>query len=385
MVPRLRALAQRGRSVPLLYVEFKTGMHGQGDGTGASLAARRQATAAALKAAIGSIVRRGDIAAAGAGGKWFIVVLAGRAKPVSSHSLDADLGIAADRLRQTVQRELARMRSRNAVGDAVGALGVRCGWNVLEPSADPLEALRHAVRGAALVARVEERRATVLAAITHEVRTPLTAIIGFAERLRDGGLDAGRRRRSLDIIVDESRRLQRLAEGLIDMGAWNVAGLRLERRRTRLALVAARARDAVADRARARRIRLVVIGDAIASVDVDRCLQIFINLLDNAVRHSPPGATVTTRIVRRTAGAAVRIQDEGPGFDEGSSRGLGEPFARGKAGSVGLGLAIARLLVSAHGGALLFPPSRRGGMVEVTFSHADARSANNPAGPNKRL
>lgn len=371
--------------MPLLYVEFQSPKNARRKGSAARLATYKQATAAALKTAIGSIVRRGDIAAAGAGGKWFVVLLAGRAKPASSHELDADLGAAAERLRQTVQRELARMQPEISGGGVTRGLGVRCGWNVLEPSADPLEALRHAVRGAALVARVEERRATVLAAITHEVRTPLTSIIGFAERLSDGRLDAAARRRSLKVIVDESRRLQRLAEGLIDLGAHSAGGLRLDRRNTHLAEIATRACDAVASRARARDIALVVKGDAVAFVDRDRCLQIFINVLDNAIRHSPPKAAVTVTIAKNGAGATVSIKDQGPGFAARTLAHLGKPFARGASGSVGLGLAIAQTLVAAHGGALSFRPGRRGGMVEVTFSGPQPHAAKNSAGPNTRL
>jgi signal transduction histidine kinase len=383
LAPHLRTLAQGGKTVPLLYVEFRSAQEGRG--TRARLAAYKRATAAALKAAIGSIVRQGDIAAAGAGGRWFVVLLAGRAKPASSHNLDADLGVAAERLRQTVRRELARMRSRESEDALPPGLDVRCGWNVLEPSADPLEALQHAVRGAALVARIEERRATVLAAITHEVRTPLTAIIGFAERLRDDGLDTAAGQRSLDIIVDESRRLQRLTEGLIDMGSWNAGGLRLDQQRTNLAEIAIRACEALAERAAARGVLVVLKGDAVAHVDPDRCLQILINLLDNAVRHSPRGGTVTIRISKQHAGPKVSIEDQGQGFERDVMTAVGTPFQRGKGGTVGLGLAIARLLTDAHGGSLTLPRRRTGGMVEVTFSDMKARRAKNSAGPNTRL
>jgi signal transduction histidine kinase len=388
LAPQLRALARRGKAVPLLYVEFRSDERRPSAGVRARLAAYKQATASALKEAIGSILRQGDIAAAGAAGRWFIVLLAGRAEPASSHTLDADLGVAADRLRRAVRAELARMRSLDTTGALPHALDVRCGWNVLEPSALPLEALRHAVRGAALVARVEERRATVLAAITHEVRTPLTAIMGFAERLRDDGLDSAARRRSLDIIVAESRRLQRLAEGLIDMGSWNAGGLRLDRRDVHLAEVVARACDTVADRAAAREVAFTVEGDAVVSVDPDRCEQILINLLDNAVRHSPRHGTVTIRISERLPAAETKVSiiDQGPGFEREVIAQAGIPFRRGKGGSVGLGLAIAQLLTEAHGGSLTLPRrGKAGGMVTVTFCGAKAPPLKNPAGPNTRL
>lgn len=386
LAPQLRALARRGKAVPLLYLEFRSD-EPRGAGVRSHRAAYKQATAAALKGAIGSILRQGDIAAAGAGGRWFVVLLAGRAKPASSHTLDADLGVAADRLRRAVREQLARMRSHDATA-LPPRLDVRCGWNVLEPSALPLEALRHAVRGAALVARVEERRATVLAAITHEVRTPLTAIIGFAERLRDDGLDSAARGRSLDIIVAESRRLQRLAEGLIDMGSWNAGSLRLDRQSVHLADIVARACDAIADRAALRAVAVIVQGDALADVDPDRSAQIFINLLDNAVRHSPRSGTVSVRISKRSRAGETKVSilDQGPGFEREVMAEAGTPFRRGKGGSVGLGLAIARLLTEAHGGSLkLARRGSSGGMVTVTFCEAKAPHIKNSAGPNTRL
>ena len=146
------------------------------------------------------------------------------------------------------------------------------------------------------------------------------------------------------------------------------------------------ARSAVAERATARDVRIAVTGDARALVDRDRCVQIFINLLDNAIRHSPRGSRVRVRVDRQPRGhAIVSVADSGPGFSREVIEADGRPFAAGRDGNVGLGLAIARLLAVAHGGALTIGKGSGGGMVSVTFSDARAPTDKNPAGPNTRL
>jgi len=366
LAPKLRAFARSGRALPLIYIEFAS--EGKVIGPNARLrgAAYKQAAAAALKASIGSVLRKGDLVAAGAGGSWFIALLTARKAAVRLQTFDADLGVAAERLRHAVQVEFARVRAQHGEGLA-HRVTVRSGWNVLEPATDPLEALRHAVRGAALVARIEERRATVLAAVTHELRTPLTAIIGFAERLQGEKLRRAQRSRYLDIIIEESRRLHRLAEGLIDVGSWSAGSLRLDPQSHSLAAILAAAVSAVAERAGAKRVTIRITGAAKAFVDRDRCQQIFINLLDNAVRHSPRGGRVEVTVKQHGRTSTVTVKDHGPGFTPEMRRRAGTPFAAGTGGKVGLGLAVARLLAEAHGGTLSIPASRRGGMVAVTF------------------
>ena len=381
LAARLRTFARRQRALPLLYVEFSARGPSTGPGARGRAVIFKQATAGALKASLGSVLRKGDLVAAGSGGKWFIALLSARSTGMSGQSSDVDLGLAAERLRHTVQRELARLQEPIAGKDAVAQrVTVRCGWNVLEPSENPVEALRHAVRGAALVARIEERRATVLAAVTHELRTPLTAIIGFAERLQTHPT-AARRARYLDIIIDESKRLQRLAEGLIDIGSWTAGSLRLNSEAQALKAIAQAAVQAVAERAAAKQVKIRFTGDATALIDRDRCLQIFINLLDNAVRYSPQGGRVTVSLKNAGRFSTVSVADEGPGFSAPLRRAAGMAFGAGADGKVGLGLAIAKVLVQAHGGAMSIRKSAvGGGMVSVTLPRHKAPQTKNSAG-----
>jgi signal transduction histidine kinase len=380
LAAKLRRHARERRSLPLLYIEFSDART-KGVDARDQAAAYKRVTAAALRASIGSILRKDDLVAASAGGEWFIALLTARATGRRAQTSDPDLGIAAERLRRAVQLALT---AENSQGDEAHQarkstasrlqkrVTVRCGWNVLEPfeTGRPLEALRHAVRGAALVARIEERRATVLAAVTHELRTPLTAIIGFAERLQTERLGAAQRKRSLDIIVDESRRLHRLVEGLIDVGSWTAGSLALKPARTKLGTIARKAAASLKERAAHKDVVIRIAGDEAAFVDPDRCLQIFINLLDNAVRYSPEHGRVDVQITKRGRACLVTVKDQGSGFAPSSRAAAGLPFTSGPDGKVGLGLAISSLLAQAHGGTFEVGPSRRGGLVAVTLPRA---------------
>ncbi|MDQ6767049.1 MAG: HAMP domain-containing histidine kinase [Candidatus Eremiobacteraeota bacterium] len=372
LAEKLLSFARRRRALPLIYVEYSSEDRLTGPRARRRAAAYKQATSAAIKASIGSVLRKGDLVAAGAGGKWFVALLVARTGAARPQSSDPDLGAAAERLRRAVQVELAHLQRRSADGLAEG-IAVRCGWNVLEPADDPLEALRHAIRGAAVVARVEERRSTVMAAVTHEIRTPLTAIIGFAERLHSTRLNASQKKRYLNIILDESKRLHRLAEGLIDVGSWTAGHLRLHTEPQSLAAIAGEACRALADHAAKKHVTIAVSGDAYAQVDHDRCLQIFINLLDNAVRYSPSGEVVDVILKRRGRECHAAVTDNGPGFVPSIRLAGGKPFAAARNGKVGLGLAIARLLVEAHSGTMSILKRRHGAMVSITFPAGNGR------------
>jgi signal transduction histidine kinase len=319
----------------------------------------RRAIAAALKRALGTVLRKGDLVAAGPGAHWFVALLAARARRSKVEISDADLGFAAERMRRTAALALG---SREAPR-------VRCGWSVAELDGTPVvRSLAQSIRGAAVVARLEERRAVTLAALTHELRTPLTAIIGFAERLSEGDLDAERRLRALAIIVEEARRLARLTDELIDLGAWTAGHLRLRRSPCDLRALLTQAADALEQRAARKNVRVVVAGGGVTKlqVDKDRCLQVLVNLIDNAVRYAPAGSTVRATVDRTPSGGRIVISDNGPGFTRSARRALGRPFSAGADGRSGLGLAISKMIVDAHGGSLDVLPGR-GGRVVVSF------------------
>ncbi|HLJ83898.1 MAG TPA: ATP-binding protein [Candidatus Eremiobacteraceae bacterium] len=365
LIPALRDLAQRRRAAPLLYLEI-TGLDGlRSAARHKALRACKRAVAAALAASAGSVLRRGDAVAAGPNAAWFAALLVGRSIDVAHRpgAPDADLVVAATRLRQAV---LAAFRDEAARGKIPAGAGVRAGWTVVEPAdaGAALAEFRLAVRGAAVVARIEERRAAFLASVTHELRTPLTAIIGYAERLQAGGRKApGSLQRDLAIIESEGRRLARLVEGLIDAGAWGAGSLRLRTEPVGIGELTDAGWATVEPRHAVRKVNFLRRGDATVSADRERLQQVLVNVLDNAARHARHSVTAT--IARRGGKIRIAIEDDGAGFAAEAIRDFARPFAVGPLGHLGLGLSIARLLVEAHGGTLRASPRRNGGGASV--------------------
>lgn len=369
----LRALARSRRAAPLVYLELTGPAIAPGAEHRDARAACKRAAAAALRDAAGSVLRRNDVVASGPGGRWFAALLVDRAVAGAARDAisDADVGIVAGRLQAAVRTRLDDAKQSEDLKESVG---VRTGWTIIEPRDEekPLGEFRHALRGAAVVARLEERRATVLAALSHELRTPLTSIVGYVEQLRDGvWTDTKKRRRALSIIAEDAARLTRLTEGLVDVGSWNAGHLALTWKPVCLRDIVTRSARAVAQPARARGVRIKVRGDANLTADPDRLTQVVVNLLDNAVRHARARGIVQVSISQpRTPGAActVAVSDDGPGFAGVTASSLGAPFAKGAGGRVGLGLAISKTLVEAHGGDLRVGKSRRGGaLIRVTI------------------
>jgi len=377
----LRALAHSRKVAPLLYFEL-TGL-GQLEGADArsANAACARVISQALRSAVGSLLRRNDAVVSGPGARWFAALLIDRAVSARARDAvsDADLGLVAGRLRSSIQSGLDELRS---TGELEARAGVRAGWTIIEPrdGERPLSEFRHALRGAAVVARIEERRATVFAAITHELRTPLTSILGYAEQLSGDGWSDGRKRaRALAVMADEARRLARLVEGLIDAGAWQAGRLALKRLPVKLRGIAQRAADMVAEAARTRGVRVALTGDAAAVVDPDRMLQVLVNLLDNAVRHARARGTVRVTIASARAARSITVADDGAGFDRSDVTTLGTPFGVGRNGRLGLGLAISKMLVEAHGGSIEFGSGRsRGARVTVRLPASRAAESQRP-------
>jgi signal transduction histidine kinase len=364
LAPSLRELSEQGRAAPLLYLEI-TGLDTmRGAQRRAALQVCKQAVATALAASAGSVLRRGDVVAAGPGAAWFAALLVGRAVDARAQAVvaDPDLAVAAMRLRSSVLEAFRKARPSGAIPRRAG---VRAGWTVVEPVdlSAPMAGLRHAVRGAAVVARVEERRSTFLASVTHELRTPLTAIVGYIERLQsEPRIERAKQRHYLDVIASEAARLTRLVEGLIDAGTWGAGNLRLNVAPADIGGLVERAWHTVEPRHTNRRLRFTQHGSAIVPVDGERMIQVLVNLIDNAARHAR--TQIEVRIGVRAGELTVAVNDDGEGFSRETRRDFAQPFAIGPGGRFGLGLSIARLLVEAHG-ATLRAVARRGGGTSI--------------------
>jgi len=208
------------------------------------------------------------------------------------------------------------------------------------------------------VRRLETVRRDFVANVSHELKTPLTIIGGFAETLASDDPPAARRREFAEMIRSNARRMQRLVDDLLDLsriesGGWIPNPVVVDARAI-IADVAAQLRDATSTNGTSLRIEVDEEGSSIRA-DRTALRQILANLLENALRHAA-GGTVTVRTKRREAGVAVEVEDTGPGIPAEHLPRVFERFYRvdtGRAratGGTGLGLAIVKHLVEAHGG-----------------------------------
>jgi len=234
------------------------------------------------------------------------------------------------------------------------------------------EALERANAETASLRRSQLLQRDFLSRMNHELRTPLTAIQGYASTLRqqDVSWDTSSQERFLDSIASESARMGRLVGDLLDFSAIDSGTLRLVSDWCDLGLVLEAASRCVSESA-----SLVRLGadPAVPTVwgDHDRLEQVFVNLIDNAVRHAS-GATridVTAALDADDDTVTVRVIDDGPGIPAHLAERVFLPHERGgtPAPGAGLGLAIARGIVDAHGGTIRLEAADRGTTVAVTL------------------
>jgi signal transduction histidine kinase len=199
--------------------------------------------------------------------------------------------------------------------------------------------------------RLEMNQQRFLANAAHELKTPITTIIGAAELLLTGAdEDSEARRRFLEHILSEGRRMQRLSDTLL-----RLARIGAERREPNLQsvdpeAVARRAAERIEPLAQSAEVELrgEVRCDSQVRADPDQLEQVLLALLSNAVQHSERGGNVQLRV----DGGTFIVEDEGSGIDPEDLPHLFERFFRGKgsAGGFGLGLSICRDLVEGMGG-----------------------------------
>lgn len=220
-------------------------------------------------------------------------------------------------------------------------------------------------RMAAAVEQEDRLRRQLVADVAHEVRTPLTILRATTEGLVDGVLPADQR--TLESLHEEVLRLTQLVSDLEVLAAADAAGLQLHRAPLDLATLTADAVGAIASMAAEQDLSLdEELEPAPAEADERRIRQIVTNVLTNAVRYSPPGASIRIETGRAVGGEPfVRVSDTGPGLDEADLAHVFDRFYRGSAArsseGSGVGLAIAAELAEAHGGHLTAANSPSGG------------------------
>jgi len=228
-----------------------------------------------------------------------------------------------------------------------------------------------------LSAETERLRAALLRSISHDLRTPLAAILGAITGLRAYGETYDRTARDIMMttIQDETERLNRFVGNLLDMTRLESGGLALTRGLTHLDEIVGTALQRSSKMLAGHPVELELAAD-LPRVDVDFLLfeQILVNLLDNAAKFTPPGGTIRIRAGRRDRLIAVEVIDDGPGIPPADVERVFDPFYRVHAtdrqsAGTGLGLAICRGFIEAMGGHITAGnrPERSGAVLTITL------------------
>ena len=209
------------------------------------------------------------------------------------------------------------------------------------------------------IRRLEAMRRDFVANVSHELKTPLTAIVGYAETLAHEAPAGSQIGSFVQTIVQNAQRMQRLVDDLLDLSRIESGGWRPQPRVVELEAAARDAWASFADRAAGAGVRFeaAVAHDAHAAlVDPDSLRQMFTNLFDNALRHTPAGGRIRVAAELGKDGIVLSVADTGSGIPAEHLPRIFERFYRvdpGRAreqGGTGLGLAIVKHLVEAHGG-----------------------------------
>jgi len=264
---------------------------------------------------------------------------------------------------QLVSRLVRRRTQISEASQRVRALDER----VEQLSHERSQLARQATRAEELE-QLDVQRAALLRAVSHDLRTPLASIRAVATDLRDDvPYDAATRVELLTTVCDEVDRLDRFVANLLSMSRIDAGVFEPDRQ-------AVDAHELVADRVkqlapllRDVTVRIDIPDDTpLLDADYAQLEQVLNNLLANAARHAPPGSEVWIAAVRDGAQLRLEVSDQGAGIREEDADRLFEPFQRGAGSrSSGIGLAICRSIVEAHGGTISVRRTFGGG---ATFS-----------------
>jgi signal transduction histidine kinase len=262
--------------------------------------------------------------------------------------------LVAALLSRTITRPL-----RDLVGGVRRFAGGDYGTRV--PLAGPSEVAEMGTAFNEMASEIQRARGSeqaFLADISHELRTPLTSIQGFAQAIVEGEARGDAVSHVAEIIHRESRRLVRMVEGLLQVARLESGAQSMAREDVAPSRLLESAVAALEVQAKDAGVTFDVTGaDTLPSVrgDPDKLAQLFLNVLDNAVKHSPRGTTIHVRGARDDGAILIRVRDAGSGLPQGAQTRLFQRFYRGENAQrdgAGLGLAIAQAIAQAHGGTI---------------------------------
>jgi signal transduction histidine kinase len=205
----------------------------------------------------------------------------------------------------------------------------------------------------------EQAKSELVGIVSHEVRTPLAGVLGFTSLLLNRDVDDATRRRYLEIIDAQGRRLNALLDDFLDVQRLEEGRLELSAELVDMAALLHEQVQLFEAQSEQHRLELNASPPLAVRGDANRLAQVVGNLLSNAIKYSPEGGTVEVVAERSNGAVRVTVRDEGLGIPDEQHDQIFTKFYRGDAATSGisgsgLGLAFARAVVEAHGGRMGF-------------------------------
>jgi len=252
---------------------------------------------------------------------------------------------------------------------------------------DELSELADAANAMAARLRAEEAardaadgaRRDLVAAVSHDLRTPITSLRLLAEAVEDDIVDEVTRHRYLAQMQTHIHALSELIDDLFELSRLEAGDIAWSMERVRLDALVGETVDAMRAEAMARRVAVLAeVGASLEPVhgNPEKLQRVLFNLIQNAIRHTPADGSVTVRAHRNSEGLEVEVADTGEGIPPSDRERIFDPFYRGGSegartrSGAGLGLAISRAIVEAHGGRIWLADSPAGTRVRFSLPAA---------------
>lgn len=221
---------------------------------------------------------------------------------------------------------------------------------------------------ALLKAETETLRNTLLSSVSHDLRTPLASITGAITTLlqKDIALDIDQRQELLQTIYEEAEHLNQIIRNVLDMTRLEAGAIKVKKVWLPIEEIIGAVLSRLDERLMGRQVRTILPEDLpLISFDPLLIEQVLVNLLDNAIKYTPPETPIELSAHVKDKEIIVEIADRGAGIPAGEEEKIFDKFVRGTAtgGGIGLGLTICRAIIQAHGGRIKAENRRDGGAV----------------------
>jgi len=233
---------------------------------------------------------------------------------------------------------------------------------------------------AELARQGEELKSALLASLSHDLKTPLTAIRVAASNLKASWIQERDRDEQSDLILAEVERLNRLFQNILEMARIDAGAIAADLRWVHPAEIFEAARDRVEHTLNHRRVDVESAFDHVVRVDPRLTAAALAHLLENAAHYTPPESPISVTMSVSTDGLSVRVRDHGPGIAPGELSHLFDRFYRGtqarqRVSGTGMGLSIARGMLAAEGGRIWAENCADGGAQFTILVPAESKAA----------